>query len=366
MNLLFVTAHPHTPQIAGGSQSSTHELSLEIIKRGHEVSVLSGLYHKDRLGYLVRAALKLTPMKYTRDKLPGYPVYRKWFVWEEGDAVLKQAKPDVLIVTAGKPFKTAKHFAQFGIPLVVYVRDVEFHKYEASPADLPASTIYVANSQFTADAYKEKYGIDAVPIPPMFMAERYTCDHAPEVVSFINPHPKKGRDIAFQIAERCPDIPFEFVEGWPLPEDVSKQNVEWARKCGNVTLKPRTNDMRKVYSRTKILLIPSQWQEAWGRIASEAHFSGIPCVATKIGGLSESVGEGGILISPDAPIDDWVTAVRKLWDDQGFYAAMQQQTRDYSKRDILNKDNQIDTLLDACNRAKAAFTAEPEAAATAN
>ncbi|CAN0550360.1 unnamed protein product, partial [Laminaria digitata] len=168
MNLLFVTAHPHTPQIAGGSQSSTHELSLEIIKRGHEVSVLSGLYHKDRLGYLVRAALKLTPMKYTRDKLPGYPVYRKWFVWEEGDAVLKQAKPDVLIVTAGKPFKTAKHFAQFGIPLVVYVRDVEFHKYEASPADLPASTIYVANSQFTADAYKEKYGIDAVPIPPMF------------------------------------------------------------------------------------------------------------------------------------------------------------------------------------------------------
>ena len=66
MNLLFVTAHPHTPQIAGGSQSSTHELSLEIIKRGHDVSVLSGLYHKDRLGYLVRAALKLTPKKVTR------------------------------------------------------------------------------------------------------------------------------------------------------------------------------------------------------------------------------------------------------------------------------------------------------------
>ncbi|HBX93691.1 MAG TPA: glycosyl transferase family 1, partial [Hyphomonas sp.] len=95
------------------------------------------------------------------------------------------------------------------------------------------------------------------------------------------------------------------------------------------------------------------------------HFSGIPCVATKIGGLSESVGEGGILISPDATIDDWVSAVRKLWDDQGFYAAMQQQTRDYSKRDILNKDHQIDTLLDACNRAKAAFAAEPEAAAIA-
>ncbi|WP_034795993.1 glycosyltransferase [Hyphomonas beringensis] len=353
MNILFVTAHPHTPQIAGGSQSSTHELSLEIRGRGHNVSVLSGLYHKDRLGFLIRAYLKLTGQKFVRDTLPGYPVYRKWFVWEDGDRIIRRAKPDVIIVSAGKPFKTAKHFAQFGIPLVVYVRDVEFHKYEASPDDLPDNTVYVANSEFTANAYREKYGIEAVPIPPMFMAERYRCENRkPEVVSFINPHPDKGRNVAFQIAERCPDIPFEFIEGWPLPDAIREENVQLAEKCGNVTLKPRTNDMKTIYGRTKVLLIPSQWREAWGRIASEAHFSGIPCVATKIGGLSESVGDGGILIEPDAPIEEWVNAVRKLWDDQNYYKHMSEQALTYSQRPTLNKDHQLDTLLGACEKAR--------------
>ena len=54
-------------------------------------------------------------------------------------------------------------------------------------------------------------------------------------------------------------------------------------------------DMRSVYRDTKVLLVPSQWLETWGRVATEAQFSGIPVLASRSGALPEAVGPGGIL-----------------------------------------------------------------------
>src|SRR3546814_9881685 len=47
---------------------------------------------------------------------------------------------------------------------------------------------------------------------------------------------------------------------------------------------PISHDMREVYRRTHTLLVPSQWEEAWGRVATEAQFSGIPVLASDRGG----------------------------------------------------------------------------------
>ena len=77
--------------------------------------------------------------------------------------------------------------------------------------------------------------------------------------------------------------------------------------------------MKTVYGRTKILLAPSKWEEAWGRVASEAHCSGIPVVGSRRGGLPEAIGEGGIVLDYDAPLDDWVASIRQLWNDADHY-----------------------------------------------
>lgn len=345
MKLLFVTAHPHVPQIAGGSQSSVHELSLELIKRGHEVNVLSGLYHADMFGYRKRLQMKLLGRKFVCDERAGYPTYRKWFVWNDTGLVLDRVRPDVVVVTAGQPFRIGRAFAQHDVPLAVYLRDVEMHKQGGVPSELSSDTAYIANSRFTADRYREVYGIEAVAIPPTFMAERYRSVREPENVTFINPHAIKGRDIAFDIAERCPDIPFSFIEGWPLDKAEQRINAARAAHAPNVSFKPRTTDMRPVYAKAKILLAPSQWEEAWGRIASEAHFSGIPVVATRQGGLPESVGPGGVLVGRDEPIDVWVAAIRRLWDDPDYYAGMSKAALAYARRPELDKDRQVELFL---------------------
>ena len=102
--------------------------------------------------------------------------------------------------------------------------------------------------------------------------------------------------------------------------------------------------MRKVYARTRVLLAPSQWEEAWGRVATEAHFSGIPVLGSRQGGLPEAIGPGGVTLPADAPTADWVAALRRMWDDAGHYETLSRAAVDWSERDQIDADHQIATL----------------------
>ena len=96
--------------------------------------------------------------------------------------------------------------------------------------------------------------------------------------------------------------------------------------------------MAATYGRARLLLIPSQWQEAWGRVASEAQINGIPVVGSDIGGLPEAIGPGGILVPPKAPVESWTAAVRTLWFDDQRYAELSAAAQRYSEREELDPD----------------------------
>ncbi len=51
-----------------------------------------------------------------------------------------------------------------------------------------------------------------------------------------------------------------------------------------------------------------------GRVALEAMLSDVPVIASRTGGLPESVGDGGILIDDFSNVDEWVNAIRLLDD----------------------------------------------------
>ena len=138
-------------------------------------------------------------------------------------------------------------------------------------------------------------------------------------VTFINPVPMKGLDLAIEIARKCPDIPFLFVECWPQSKEVWQNLAQRIAAVPNITLKRSVLDMRQIYSQTRVLLVPSQWEEAWARVVTECHFSGIPVLASDIGGLGESVGGGGILIPPSAPSDRWAEELRLLYAGPELY-----------------------------------------------
>jgi glycosyltransferase involved in cell wall biosynthesis len=188
-------------------------------------------------------------------------------------------------------------------------------------------------------------------VPPVFRRTDYATRVTGAMVTFINPVAVKGVDLALQIAALCPQIPFAFVRGWPLGVTQEARLKRKIRRLGNVVLLDRRTDMRTIYRDTRILLVPSQWEdETWGRVVSEAQFSGIPVVASDRGGLPEVVGPGGLILGHDAPAALWAEAVTRLWSDPPHYARLSQAALAHSTRSDLDPEKQVSTLIHTLQR----------------
>jgi glycosyltransferase involved in cell wall biosynthesis len=67
----------------------------------------------------------------------------------------------------------------------------------------------------------------------------------------------------------------------------------------------------------RALLVPSLWDDAAPRSVTEAYAAGVPVLASRRGGLTETVvnGESGLLVTPGVA-SEWAAAVRRLSDDE--------------------------------------------------
>ena len=94
-----------------------------------------------------------------------------------------------------------------------------------------------------------------------------------------------------------------------------------------------------------MVLAPSRWEEAWGRVATEAHINGIPVLGSKTGGLPEAIGPGGMVIDPRSPIEDWERALRMMWFDELVYASLSNEATRFSLRPMMEPQRQAEALL---------------------
>ncbi|SCB27359.1 glycosyltransferase [Rhizobium hainanense] len=352
MKVLFASGNGYYPEFSGGVQSSTHHLAQQLRADGHNPAVLAALFGDGLFGFKARAKMKLFGAPAVIDGFPGYPVARAWFPWEAAEYVARKLRPDVAVVQCQKSVPIAKALQAQNVPIVIYLRNVEFNELAGDLRDLRPA-LYIANSEFTAKTYKETFGITATVIPPTIDPALYKTDTTLEYVTFINPCSAKGFELAVRIAEQCPEIPFLFVESWKLETSQRQQIEKTIAPFENIHLKSRTSDMKTIYGRTKILLAPSKWEEAWGRVASEAQCSGIPVVGSRRGGLPEAIGKGGIILDYEAPVEDWSNAVRLLWRNDDEYRRLSFAALEFSRRPQLQSSLQYSTFLDLLIRASA-------------
>jgi len=352
MRILFVTAAPYLPQSHGGMATCADDLCRSLKIKGHRVSVLAGfLHHPSLIGWKSRIKMRinesLSGCKVSRDIFGGYPVWRSWFPWEALGYVAHKEKPNLIVVMAGNragggPVTMALAAQRTTIPILMLLQDVDFDSHGARFEDL-GNVPCIANSRFTAEKYRDAYGVkSASVIYPFIETRKYETKTTRENVTFINPVQIKGLDTALGVARLCPEIPFTFVEAWRLSPEPRQKLMEQLAALPNVTLCPPQTDMRGVYGKCKILLAPSVWEEAYGRVATEAQMSGIPVVASARGGLPEAVGPGGILLKHDQPISDWADVIRKLWQDQQHYAKLSAAALTYAQRREMTFAYQID------------------------
>ena len=205
---------------------------------------------------------------------------------------------------------------------------------------------FVTNSEFIASRVRNHLGLESTVIYPVIRLESYkVSSRVPEFITFVNPVREKGVDLALEIAARVPKRRFLFVESWRVGEKERRRLQEDLKQLSNVTFAPWTNDMRTVYSRTALLIVPSQWEEAFARVALEAQVSGIPVVARDIGGIGEVLRESGILLPQNAAAEAWAQTIERLLSDQSFYAACSAAASINAARPEFNPKHQMDRFL---------------------
>lgn len=361
MKILFMTDHCHLPIFHGGAEVSTDNLAHRCVQAGHEPAVLSSQsIERNWFAIKSRIRAKLSGSGCALDKVCGYPVYRVWDPAGSINRIVRHARPDIAVIKSEKGNAQLRAALAAHLPVVCYLRDIDFD-FQDEALPVLQRTHFIANSKFTARVFHDRTGHDSTVIPPLVEPENYRNDGPGASVLFINPNPLKGLDVALSLAEQCPDIPFIFVESWgKLSDEEQKISADRAAKLRNIEWLKPTGDMKSLYARAKIVLAPTgalylgkpvNLVEAWGRIATEAHFSGIPVIASNQGGLVESVGPGGILVDPNADISIWKAALRSLWDDPQRYLEVSDQALKYSQRPEIDPQKLFEDFISVCHLA---------------
>ncbi len=108
--------------------------------------------------------------------------------------------------------------------------------------------------------------------------------------------PEKGLDVLLRAAERLPGVPVLVAGDGPDRDDLSRAAPP------NVRLIGRIDDTRRLLRAADALAVPSRL-EGQGIVALEAMASGVPVVASRVGGLAEMLAddETALLVPPDHP-----------------------------------------------------------------
>jgi glycosyltransferase involved in cell wall biosynthesis len=356
MRVLFATNHAYLPQRFGGAESSTHDLCAALRQRDVPVAVLAETRAGGFLGWRNSLVRRATGRRFPKDHAMGYPVYRGWSPVDGVAEALDDFRPTVAVIQAGFPLTLAQPCLAAGVPTIVYLRDTRFDRLGARPkAD--DGIHYVANSRFTAARFESAFALSSRVLPPLVIPERYRTPTSRTHCVFVNPYPEKGVDIAFTLAERHPQIPFDFFEAWPLTPERRTSLLTRARAARNIDWHAPLADARLIYRRAKLVLMPSRWEEGWGRVATEAQINGIPVLASDAGGLPESVGPGGLLISLSAEINEWSKALKDIWDNDSRYAELSALAALHAGRKEIQPAHLLARfieLIEACSRPTAA------------
>lgn len=362
--ILFVTQRDCYPFFVGGAEISAHTLLSHLQLRGHKCLALGTLGRnlEDLEKYTKMFEVQSTPYEFISEtvKLASQEIPKELFMsinvgYEVKLTLLNNFtkffnqhasvyKPDLIITQMMGSGLAVRFSYNNKIPCAHLIRDINT-LYNLEPLFLEPEYLgypdFFSNSKYMQREFKKKYEKDSLVLYPSVNLAEYSFKNGiRKHITFVNPNNKKGGQLFVKIAKKLPQLKFLVVEGWDKIGDNSP-----LRRLKNVTIKERQYMMTDVYDKTKILIAPSVWQEAFARVVIEAQVSGVPVIASKHSGLIESVGDGGILVDKYLDPEAWAIAINNLYKNGRFYNVLSGKARQNSEKFDVSK-----TAAEFCKR----------------
>lgn len=148
------------------------------------------------------------------------------------------------------------------------------------------------------------------------------------VVAVGRLHPQKRFDVLIDAAARWLYRDAVVVIAGDGPERPELE-AQIRRTAAPVRLLGRRTDVADLFAAADLAVLTSTW-EARALVAQEAMRSGVPLVATAVGGMPELVEDGAVLVAP-GNVDAFEIACRRLLDDPQAAAALGKRALEVSK-----------------------------------
>lgn len=277
----------------GGGVITTVSILRELARRGHHVCLITN-----------RDATEQVPGIHVLEAPPTHELHSA-YVWAD---IVVPHMSSVLLATSLA--------GEFDKPVIYPVYDDgQLDHYGLTPEDV-ALVVYCSVGLQGRMPWR---GRQSVVYPPISVEEHRT-EVVGDAITIPSLSPEKGGVLFWELVERLPDRKFiGLIGGWGqqiVPEQIP-DHVEIIEHQGS--------DLRSVFRRTRVLLVPSQrlgegdryWTENWGRAAVEAACSGIPVISSPAPGPLEALGDAGIFCERD-DLDAWINAIKDL-DDPATY-----------------------------------------------
>ena len=376
MRFLLVNNHCISDPIAGVTQS-LRTIMEWLADAGHECRVLTTARFESRVTFtieehLAQAGVSVPAAKTTRAKgrraadrpvvqydVRGVPVTLLLTRHNDearpdrreaaqylslAERLLEEFRPDHLIAANGHPMirEALSYARRRGVITSFAVRGFGYYDPEYF-ADV--DHVFTC-SRYLSDVYRERIGLVSTPIePPIDWSTVVAPAESRAFVTFVNPSPHKGLFLFARLADmlgsRRPDIPILVVQSGQSGGGLNNiPGIDFSR-YPQIMAAPPVPAPAEYFALTRLLLVPSVWEEPFGRVAAEAMINGIPPLVGDRGALPDVVdggapdrGGGRVLPIPawmtpstarlpaEAEVQPWFDAVCELWDDPQLYAAV--------------------------------------------
>lgn len=372
MRRILIVCAAYPPDVKGGGEKSTQILAQALSARGHTVSVLacaeqqSSHFDVDNRTRITRVQ---SPNLYWNFKIPHASIKKVvWHALENFNprsvravvAAIRATQPDIVISSTIENFGAGVWLAcrQMGVPVIHVLRSYYLkcfkgtmfnnnHNCGTACLNCRMMTVgrrraarYVSGvvgiSEFILDEHADLFGDaqricipNAVPTSSA-LARRRTSSGIVTFGYLGRIEPEKGIAQILQVFRQLPNHCHLVVAGHgklgyeaQLRDEFASERI---RFMGWV-------DASTVYSSIDFAVIPSMWNEPFGRVVIEAYSHGVPVVAAISGGLSELVKDGqtGYLFDPgDSAAFEAVC--RRAADNRANYEQMADAARSETSR----------------------------------